>query len=326
MMIIPGGFGVRCPTMNDSAVVLALIQEKERAEYGEVSTTEGSLRNEWQAPGFTLSTDAWVVTASDGQIMGYARVWHYQHIHIYLQFVVLPASHDENIKVLLLGLVEQRAHDYAELAPTESAVALRTGITDGNRTDQRVLVQAGYRKVRSRCRMETSLSEPPSPVLWPVGITVRSCAPEQDLHEIFATQEEAFARPDGYPPLTFEQWKRLTVPDEDFDPSLWFVAEEGTTMAGICLCSCSGSDGIVGTLAVRHPWRRKGLGQALLSHSFAALARRGMGTVRLFVDLGNPTGAMQLYERAGMQITQLYHQYEKEVRPAHASGNGLAAH
>ncbi|HEY7419556.1 MAG TPA: hypothetical protein VH593_30520 [Ktedonobacteraceae bacterium] len=34
MMTVPGGCEVRCPTMNDSAVVLALIQEKERAEYG----------------------------------------------------------------------------------------------------------------------------------------------------------------------------------------------------------------------------------------------------------------------------------------------------
>jgi len=51
--------------------------------------------------------------------------------------------------------------------------------------------------------------------------------------------------------------------------------------------------------------------QALLFQSFAELSRRGMGTVRLFVDLHNPIGAIHLYERAGMQITQLFHQYEK---------------
>ncbi len=325
MMTLPEGYGVRRPTMNDSSVVLTLIRGKERAEYGEVSTTERSLRTEWQAPGFNLSTDAWVVTTQDGQIIGYARVWHYHYIHIYMQFVVLPAPNEVDIKVSLLGLVEQRAHEYAALAPPETSVTLRTATTDKNRADQGILVQTGYHRVRSRCCMEMTLSESPSPVLWPVGITVRSCVPEQDLQEIFVTQEEAFARPVGYPPLTFEQWKRLTIPEEDFDPSLWFVAEEGTTMVGIGLCSRSGSDGIIGTLAVRRPWRRKGLGQALLSHSFAELSRRGMDTVRLFVDLHNPTGAIQLYERAGMQITQLYHQYEKEVRPGNASGDGLAA-
>lgn len=325
MMTLPGGCEVRCPTMNESVVVLALIQEKERAEYGEVSTTERSLRNAWQAPGFNLSTDAWVVTTQGGQIIGYARVWHYQSIHIYLQVVVLPASHEVEIKTFLLGLAEQRAQEYAALAPRGTSVALRMVTTDKNCTDQNVLAQTGYHKLRSRCRMEMSLSESLPSLLWPVGITVRSCVPEQDLPEIFITQEEAFAHPPGYPPLTFEQWKRLTVPEEGFDPSLWLVAEEGRTMVGMCLCSCSGNDGIIGTLAVRRPWRRKGLGQALLLKTCAELSRRGMGTVRLFVDLHNPTGAIRLYERAGMQITQLSHQYEKELRPGNTSGNDLVA-
>lgn len=323
MMTFPEGFGVRCSTMNDSAIVLALIQEKERVEYGEVSTTERSLRNAWQAPGFNLSTDAWVVTTQDGQINGYARVWHYHYSHIYLHFVVLPVLHAWDVKVSLLGLVEQRAHEYAALAPAGTSVALRTVTTDKNCADQGILVQTGYQKVRSRCRMEKPLSASPSLVRWPAGITVRACLPEQDLPNIFVTQEESFAHPAGYPPLTFEQWKRLTVPDGDFDPSLWLVAEEGTTMVGICLCSRSSNDGIVETLAVRHPWRRKGLGFALLSKTCAELSRRGMGTVRLFVDLHNP--AIRLYERAGLQITQVSHHYEKEVESGHASENGFAA-
>lgn len=251
MMTLPEGFVVRSPTMNDSAVVLALIQEKERSDYGEVSTTERALRNAWQAPGFNLSTDAWVVKAQDGEIIGYARVWHYEYIHIYLHVVVLPIAHEADIKVFLLSLAERRAHEYAALASGKSSVALRTVTTDNNYADQDILVHAGYHKLRSRCRMEMPLSEARSPAIWPVEITVRSCLPEQDMPDIFATQEEAFAHPAGYPQLTFEQWRRLTVPEEGFDPSLWFIAEEGMTMVGICLCTASGSVGAVGTLAFK---------------------------------------------------------------------------
>lgn len=324
MKTFPEGFAVRCPTMDEIPPVLALLHTKELADFGEVSTTEKSLQEAWQAPDFNLSTDAWMVTTQKGQIIGYARVWHYQYIPIYLQFVVLPGAHEEEINVLLLRLAEQRARDYAALAPRDTVVALRTVTAETNHAHQDLLMHLGYHKLRSRCRMDMPLAPFHLPVCWPVGIMVRPCVPERDLPAIFATQDEAFAHPAGYPSLTFEQWRRLNVPEEDFDPSLWLVAEEKASMVGICLCSCRGSEGTVGTLAVRHQWRGIGLGQALLSQSCAELSRRGMESVRLFVDLQNPTGAIRLYERMGMHITNLFHQYEKVLSPGNLAGNSLA--
>jgi ribosomal protein S18 acetylase RimI-like enzyme len=52
---------------------------------------------------------------------------------------------------------------------------------------------------------------------------------------------------------------------------------------------------------VRKPWRGRGLGLALLGEVFRLLAERGCAAVRLWVDAQNTTGALRVYERAGMR-------------------------
>ena len=64
------GWVVRCPTMGEISAVLALLHAKERANSREGRTTEESLQEVWQTPGFNLSTDVWVVTTQDEQIIG----------------------------------------------------------------------------------------------------------------------------------------------------------------------------------------------------------------------------------------------------------------
>ncbi len=75
--------------------------------------------------------------------------------------------------------------------------------------------------------------------------------------------------------------------------------------------------GWVGSLSVRRPWRRRGLGLALLLHSFHALQERGKARVGLGVDAQNLTGATRLYEKAGMHSDprRQWSVYEKELRP-----------
>ena len=61
----------------------------------------------------------------------------------------------------------------------------------------------------------------------------------------------------------------------------------------------------MGILGVRRPWRKRGLGLALLLHSFSAFHRRGQRRVSLGVDAGSLTGALRLYERAGSYTVRL---------------------
>src|SRR6266540_2882605 len=106
---------------------------------------------------------------------------------------------------------------------------------------------------------------------------------------------------------------------EGFDPTLLFIAMDGDEIAGINLClprSFEDPDlGWVGTLGVRREWRKRGIGLALLRHSFNEFYRRGKRKVGLGVDAQNLTGALHLYEGAGMHVHQAFDQYEKELRP-----------
>ena len=62
-------------------------------------------------------------------------------------------------------------------------------------------------------------------------------------------------------------------------------------------------------------WRKRGLGLALLRHAFCELYQRGKHKTALGVDAENLTGALRLYENAGMHIHQTFDRFEKEIRP-----------
>ena len=101
-----------------------------------------------------------------------------------------------------------------------------------------------------------------------------------------------------FEPETFERWSELYLGGylgAPFDPALWFIAEESGEPAGICLCRPEwGADrtlGWVNVVGVRRPWRRQGLGLALLLHAFGELYQRGIERVGLGVHGENPTGA-----------------------------------
>ena len=74
-----------------------------------------------------------------------------------------------------------------------------------------------------------------------------------------------------------------------------------------------GGAGWVGAIGVRKPWRKRGLGLALLLHAFGEFYRRGQPRIGLGVDAQNPTGATRLYERAGMRVAYEAVAFEKAL-------------
>ncbi|MFC2106512.1 GNAT family N-acetyltransferase [Candidatus Bipolaricaulota bacterium] len=112
--------------------------------------------------------------------------------------------------------------------------------------------------------------------------------------------------------------------DPDYSPDLSFLAMDGDDIAGICFCSPqSGTDtsaGYINSLAVLRPWRKQGLGLALLLHALHVLRNKGKARATLHVDAQSLTGATHLYEKAGLQVDQLSHEYQLELR----SGEDLA--
>jgi len=169
----------------------------------------------------------------------------------------------------------------------------------------------GYRSIRFSWHMEIKLDEAPRTPSLPAGIELRPFVKEQHDRAVFEAHEEAFSDHWGHTPGTYEKWQHRF---ENEDRALWFIAWDGDQVAGYSLCRYRMGIGWVGTLGVRRAWRKRGLGEALLLHSFGEFYQSGMKTIGLGVDAENPTGATRLYKKAGMSVAAEYVIYEKELR------------
>ncbi len=310
----PKGFTLHHPMMDDLVAVKQLINISEMAEYGTVETTENDMRLWWQRPGFNLATDAWIVLAPDGEVVAYANVGDRQHIRVYAGVEVHPAYQKRGIGTQLLWLAEKRAYQHVPEAPAGARVALSCEVSNQNVAGQHVLEKHGFTLIRNFWRMGIELQEKPPIAQWAEGIEVCTLAPGME-RAVYEADEEAFRDHWGFISMSFEEWSHWSIKGENFDPSLWFLAMDGDEIAAFALCvDEKEAGGWVHVLGVRRPWRRKGIGLALLHHAFGEFYRRNIHNVYLGVDAQSLTGATRLYERAGMHVVRQYKNYEKELR------------
>jgi mycothiol synthase len=172
-----------------------------------------------------------------------------------------------------------------------------------------LLRERGYGEVRRFRELARELAGPFAGPKLLDGIRIAPFA-EADARVFHDTIVDAFRDEWGFAPMSFEEWKRRRV--DEADTSLYFLAWDGDEAAGAIRCDArSATDGFVAALGVRAPWRRRGLGEALLVHAFSEMRRRGLTLVRLGVDSENPSGATRLYERAGMSVATETVVYER---------------
>ena len=211
--------------------------------------------------------------------------------------------------------------DWAEArAREQGATTTRLQVWEGQDELVHVLERRGYAPVRSSFEMLIELgAEPPPAPAWPSGIDVRSYRHPEDERVTYETQEESFRDAWDHEPVTLEAWRDYQLGGRGFDPSLWFLAWDGDDVAGICLsfpmARRAADPGLawISILGVRRPWRRRGVGEALLRHAFRELHARGVRRVGLDVDAESPTGATRLYERVGMRIAVRSDTWEKTL-------------
>jgi mycothiol synthase len=281
-----------------------------------VAVTPEELEHEWRTESFNLETDAFLVETHDGRVVGYQDFDNVKdHAHLAIDGYYHPEFKGLGINRALMERAEERARDEIKLAAPDLRVYIQSTMDGKDETSINLHKEMGYTPVRYFWRMEIELKEMPTIPPFPAGIELRPFDRETHGRLVWQADNEAFSEHWGSHGSTFEKWSRRKFERPEFDPNLWLIAWDGDQIAGFSQNRYRMGIGWVGTLGVRKPWRKKGLGLTLLKYSFADFYKRGMKTIGLGVDASNSTGATRLYEKAGMHVVSEFVTFEKELRP-----------
>ena len=290
-----GAFTIRAARMDEVDAAAELLNEHSRELHGVADQTPSELRQYWESPDVDFERDVLVAERPDGSLVGYADLG-VQGKHIWLD---VRGREPESLRALM-DAIEARA------TSKKPEAALIGYASESDRVVRDIYDQAGYRVSRHSYRMEISLSGGVPEPEWPEGFSVRPFNPGEE-ERVYEAHMGSFADTWMFEREPFELWSHWFLKDSAFDPSLWFLAEAGDELAGVALTRVSENEpdlGWVRILGVMPAFRQRGLGQALLRHTFAEHASRGLARVGLGVDAQNPTGAVRVYERAGMHVAR----------------------
>jgi mycothiol synthase len=285
---------VRPATVEDAPAIADVCTAQTQALYGE-SDADAATVEGW----FGLSDTVMFVAERGGRVVGYADVRNEEDTRFPMDVRVHPDAAGAGVADALVDAVEGWT---AAQAPHGE---VRAFAPERDEEYRDALERRGYELVRHSFTMEIDLAEQLEEPAWPDGLRPRTYDAERDETAVWRATQEAFADGWEFHPVTLETWREFMAGAPRFDPALWWLVEDGGELAAVSLnfwhISGDPTFGWIGTLGVRRPWRRRGLALALLRHSFADFAARGATRVGLGVDAENPTGAVRLYERAGMR-------------------------
>jgi mycothiol synthase len=315
---VPDGYSIRPAEREDFDRLVAMLLAADLADWGEPDFTAEFLEFEWSMPQLDLAADTWLVEReADGAVAGYTWLLaRDEHRQLDGWGVVHPEHRRRGIGSLLVDRIEARAREHAAQAPDGAGAALRWVVIAPDVDAHDLLEARGFAVERHGWEMETQVGADAHEPVAPDGVTIRPFGRDEDAQAVHAVTEESFAQHYGWVPRTFEEFAAVRIDRSAFDPGLWRVAvTDDGSIVGALIGVISADRGFVETLGVVPSWRGRGIGLALLRSSFAEYARRGIQTVALDVDSQNATGAVALYERAGMRVTRDYDTFGKRVPP-----------
>jgi len=280
---------LRAPSVEDASHVAELLSES-----WPEPIDEASVLRDWSFPGVQVENDARLGVDSYAFVDGFGdgRVW-----------------------IGLAGRPTAELLDWAELRAHEMGTRLISGAWATQEPLLHELERRGFARVRVSHRMTIDLGEPTPDPVWPDGIEVRTFEPG-DERVFYDLHQETFK--DSWEPIeeTYDEWAHQFLGADALAPALWALAVAANEPAGFAMCHPHAVDtelGWVRVFGVRRPFRGRGIGRALLLHTFAQFRGRGMTRAGLGVDATSPTGADKLYESVGMRVYARFAVHEKGI-------------
>ena len=338
---LPAGYTARNGKLEDYKIVFDLLNAHSQHMNGHVDMVDPELlRLDWLNEGFHPETDIRLVFAPlvtsekfketsgvtpDSSLVAFIECWTTQEppVHPWIFGCVHPEHWGRGIGSYMVTWAEERASLALDKCAPELRFAPRSGTEAHNKNGVALFEGLGWKHIRSFYRMVTDLDSAPEIPVLPAGITIRAYDPETELEAVYQTFVDSFKDHFGFIVPPYEKgladFKHNLVEDPAYDPRFWLVAHDGNEIVGVSICRREDPEdpesGWVNELGVMRAWRKHGLGYALLKNSFALFHADGKKRAGLGVDASSLTGALRLYERAGMRVLRQFNQYEKEHRP-----------
>lgn len=317
-------FTIRHAELEDISIFYQLVKVLDAELYGQTTTTQGELLAEWQAPEFDIARDSRLVFAPNGNLIGFSMlhenkdmpvrpdIWSYVH----------PEWRRLGVGTALLEWAQKRAKENIALIPEDARLTLTTHVYHTDNSAKELLESLGFATHRGRVNMIIEMNEPPQQPTLPDGIRIIHYPQFNNLREVYRVFREAFRDHRGFIDTDFDKAFANYQYDIAHDPRMtqdtWYLAMDGDKLIGFSLCAMSAWDdphkGWIEDFGVLRDYRKCGIGKALLAYSFCDLYARGLRKVGLNADASNLTGAIRLYENAGMRVFRRWFIYEKVLR------------
>jgi mycothiol synthase len=291
---------IREPIVDEAPRIRELIEAHSQAAFGETELSEEEIRTWFTRPKLSIR-----VAERDGRLAGYLDI-----------YADDSGRFPADIRTLDAEVAARLAVEAEALGRDQGAEAVRAFVQGEDAVMREVLRVGGWEPIRHSFQMRIDLDDDlPEPV-WPDGLAARN-PHEGEQERIYEANQEAFADHWDFHRVTIEEWRTFAVDSHLYDPSLWWLVDDGDELAAYTINSWHFSGdpqfGWIGSLGVRRPWRRRGLATALLLHSFRDFRERGGTRVGLGVDGENTTGAVRLYESVGMHVVRRNDTYERKL-------------
>jgi GNAT superfamily N-acetyltransferase len=290
-MDLPIGVTTRPLRLEDAEPVSELLATSEEHDVGKAAIDVEDIVSHWQRPSFDLAAQAIGVVSGD-ELVAFGEVSKGR----YAEATVAPSWRGRGIGTWLAAWTQAEAR-------RQGGSPVGMPVPRGSDGD-RLLESLGYHVAWTAWVLELPPGAAIEPQPLPDGYAVRAFQPgeERAVHQVV---EDAFNEWPDRTPNAFEDWEAEVVRRPGFEPwHLRVVADPSGEVVGIGWVLPSRDSGYVMSLAVRKDQRGRGLARALLVDCFEVSRRAGMARAELSTD--SRTGALGLYERVGMEITQTW--------------------
>jgi GNAT superfamily N-acetyltransferase len=226
-----------------------------------------------------------------------------------LHGAVEPAFRRRGIGSALLREGERQIRELAAQHQTSNPRSFGSWSGESQPGNMALLASAGFTTARWFFEMTRPNLDDIPEVPLPDGLAIRPIT-EDMAKQVWDADVEAFRDHWGGFDHSDEHLARWLA-DPTTDLALWLVAFDGDEIAGGIINAFDPQEnealglqrGWLASVFTRRPWRKQGLATALISRSLSALREKGLTSAALGVVADNPSGALGVDERQGIQVS-----------------------